>query len=64
MAVCLPCNHAVDEVHVPYLDYEGTTFHSCSSGCEQQVKADPEKWLEVARSGNPRGDSPHNGHHH
>lgn len=63
MAVCLHCNDTVDEAHAPHWGHEDTTFYFCSSGCEQQVKAEPEKWLEVARSGHLRGDAPHNGHH-
>ena len=64
MAVCLPCNHEVDETTVPSWDYKGVTFYFCGPGCEEQVKADPEKWIEVAQSGQLRGDAPHHGHHH
>ena len=51
MAVCLPCGHTVNEQRAPQWTYKEVTFYFCAPGCEEEVKADPEKWLAMARSG-------------
>jgi len=63
MAICLPCNHTVDE-EASHWAYKDVTFHFCSLSCEQQVKEDPERWLAVAKSETLKGDAPHHGHRH
>ena len=61
MATCLPCGHTVDEHTVPRFEYKDMTFYFCSPGCEARVKADPEKWLLVAKS--PDATEGHGGAH-
>ena len=61
-AVCYPCNHNVVMASSAHWDYKGTTFYFCSTGCEETVKADPEKWLVVAN--NRVSLDPHAGHDH
>lgn len=50
IAVCYPCNHSVDKATTPHWDYKDTTFYFCSTGCEEKVKAEPERWLVIANS--------------
>ena len=49
-AICYPCNHSVDKATAPSWQYKDTTFYFCSSGCEEKVKAEPERWLVIANS--------------
>ena len=65
-AICYPCNHSVDKATAPSWEYKNTTFYFCSAGCEEKVKAEPEKWLVVAQSNiviEPKGHDHDHGHH-
>lgn len=67
MAVCLPCEHTVDEKSAPKWAYKDVTFFFCSDGCEVEVKEEPEKWLVGARALKAEGRTTgHNtsAHHH
>jgi P-type Cu+ transporter len=61
-AVCYPCNHNVEMATAAHWEYKGTTFYFCSTGCEEKVKAEPEKWLVIANS--RVSLDPHAGHDH
>ncbi len=61
-AVCYPCNHNVVMATAAHWEYKGTTFYFCSTGCEEKVKAEPEKWLVIAN--NRVSLDPHAGHDH
>ena len=50
MATCLPCGHIVSDEKAPQWSYKSVTFYFCAPGCEVEVKADPEKWLALAKS--------------
>ena len=49
MAVCFPCGHTVDEKTAPKWKTKDVTFYFCSIDCEEEVKAEPAKWLAVAK---------------
>ena len=61
-AVCYPCNHNVEMATAAHWEYKGTTFYFCSTGCEEKVKAEPEKWLVIAN--NRVSLDPHAGYDH
>lgn len=67
-AICYPCRHEVDKATVPSWEYKDTTFYFCSAGCEEKVRAEPEKWLVIAQSNitiEPKGhDHDHDHSHH
>jgi len=48
MPVCYPCGHTVDEHMAPSWRHKNVTFYFCSIDCEEEVKAEPAKWLAVA----------------
>ena len=62
MAICFPCGHTVDEKEAPSWTYKDTTFYFCSLDCEEEVKAEPMKWLAVSKM--PAAEQKRHAHGH